>query len=191
MSAVLTKYAGVKEIKRHANKLKKGYSMNSANDLEHIANLAYWLYIIADDIRMSLYICDILREQVFDGNYNKWTWLAGTYQLAAYLNDKVENEDEKAFFIKKLNLPLSFLKGERLDLYLVTIGRRANDKELYLDRIADAKKSGDKDLEINWRKVQIFSLIFIKMIGESRYYEQQQLEEMINANIAEIRAYQL
>lgn len=181
---ILNTYSKSKQIKHCVNKLKNGVNLNSPRDLECICSLSYWLYIIEDDIDLALKVNEIVRDEIFDGNYNKWTWLEGIYQLSAYLS----TGNEYDFFIKKLKSPSEILDDEKKrNLYHKTVERRLNDKNLNFQEIQTAIEKKDIDSEINWRKGQLLKLIFIAVYGNSQVYSFEELKKMIYENINTIK----
>jgi hypothetical protein len=150
ITCILENYPKSKQIKQHANSLKNGFSLNSSKDLENICLLSYWLYILENNMELSLKVCKIVQEETFDGNYNKWTWLEGIYQLCAYLT----KENERNFYIKKLKSPVEILnEDKKISLYKKTVERRLNDTSLYFKEIQTAIEKKDVGSEMNWRQL--------------------------------------
>jgi hypothetical protein len=184
MVEILRDYPSNKRIKHCANKLKNGINPNSPKDLENISSLSYWLYILENNVDLALKVNKIVNDEIFDGNYNKWTWLESIYQLNAYLL----TGDEQDFYIKKLKSPSDILDDEKkVNLYHKTVERRLNDKNLNFKEIQTAMEKKDIDSEINWRKGQILKLIFISMYGNSQVYSFEDLKAMIDENISTIK----
>jgi hypothetical protein len=184
ITEILTIYPNNKQIKHYANGLKNGFSPNSAKDLENICSLSYWLYILEDNANFALKVSETLRDEIFDGNYNKWTWLEAVCQLSAYLTEGAEQE----FFIKKLKSPAEILNDEKkINLYQRTVERRLNDTNLNFKEIQTAVEKKDINSEMNWRKGQVLKLVFIKMYGGSKAYSNDELQNMIDENIKIIK----
>jgi len=188
MNNLMTEIAGIypnnKRIKHYANRLKNGFTLNSAKDLENICFLSYWIYILEDNANLALKVNETLQNEIFDGNYNKWTWLEAVLQLSAYLTEG----EEQAFFIRKLKSPAEILNDEKkINLYLRTVERRLNDTNLNFKEIQTAVEKKDIDSEMNWRKGQILKLVFIKMYGGSKTYSDDELQKMIDENIKIIK----
>jgi hypothetical protein len=184
MMDILKKYPKNKQVKHCANKLQNGVNLNASKDLEYICSLSYWLYVIEDDVDLALKVNEIVRNEVFDGNYQKWTWLEAIYQLSGYLS----KGDEYDFYVKKLKSPFEILDDEKKkSLYLKTVDRRLNDSNLNFKEIQTAVEKKDVDSEINWRKGQILKLIFIVTYGNSQVYSFEKLKMMIDENINVIK----
>ena len=184
ITEIFAVYHNNKQIKYSANRLKNGFSPNSTKDLENICSLSYWLYILEDNTNLALKVSRILRNEIFDGNYNKWTWLEAICQLSAYLTEGAEQE----LFIRKLKSPVEILNDEKkTSLYQKTVERRLNDTNLNFKEIQTAVEKKDIDSEMNWRKGQILKLVFIKMYGGSKTYSNDELQKMIDENIKIIK----
>jgi len=185
ITEILAIYPNNKQIQHYANGLKNGFSPNSAKDLEKICSLSYWVYILENNANFALKVSETLRNEIFDGNYNKWTWLEAVCQLSAYLTEGAERE----FFIRKLKSPAEILNDEKkINLYQRTVERRLNDTNLNLKEIQTAVEKKDIYSEMNWRKGQILKLVFIKMYGGSKTYSNDELQSMIDENIKIIKA---
>jgi len=184
ITEILAVYPNNKQIKHSANRLKNGFSPHSTKDLENICSLSYWLYILEDNTNLALKVSGILINEIFDGNYNKWTWLEAICQLSAYLTEGAERD----FFIRKLKSPIEILNDEKkTGLYQRTVERRLNDTNLNFKEIQTAVEKKDIDSETNWRKGQILKLVFIKMYGGSKTYSNDELQKMIEENIKIIK----
>jgi hypothetical protein len=185
ITEILETYPNSKQIKHYVNKLKNGLNLNSTKDLENLCFLSYWIYLLEGNANLALKVNEAIQEEIFDENYGKWTWLEAIHQLSAYLKKGKEHD----FFIKKLKSPIEILKDEKkINLYLRTVERRLNDKNLNNKEIQAAIEKKDIDSEMNWRKGQILKLIFIKMYGGSEVYSDDELQRIIDGNIKIIKS---
>lgn len=185
---ITEKYKDVKQITSLTSKLSKETNIYSSSSLANLTNLAYWLYIIPNDVNRALSLCDMIKEIKFDGNYNKWTWIEALSQLGAFINEELGNDTEVNFYKQKIGLPLVGLEDNKLEFHLRIINRKLNDVELYNKEIANAILNGDMEGELEYRKGQIWKYMYIYVVGRSEVYSNDELLVKINSNIDIIRA---
>ncbi|MDM1398885.1 hypothetical protein HX049_17220 [Myroides odoratimimus] len=180
-------YGNIRQIKTCINRARKGVNFNSTVSLSNLSDLAYWLYIVPNDLKMSLSVCDQIKEIAFAHNFNKWVWIENLSQLGAFINEQLDNKEEREFYVQKVKSPLLAIDEDRVEGYLRTKQRVVNGSLLYHKEISRAVKDKDIKGEIEWRKGQVEKLINIYITGGSEVFTNEELLKEITLNIDEIR----
>nr|WP_294494982.1 DUF6707 family protein [uncultured Mediterraneibacter sp.] len=110
-----------KGIQSNCRKILKKCSMKSARDTGLITELAIWLYVY-DYKREAVSVCDLLKNEKFDGNYTLWDNIDHTRCLKArILREQGDlNESKKIIeFVNQYRNPELYKNG--VDWFLKTL----------------------------------------------------------------------
>lgn len=186
LQKVVSQPLGSKKLDKLAKSTAKNFKLSTQNSLEKANNLAYWLYIY-DQKELSLAVCQLLSTVEFADNYNIWTWIETALALEARLlkENKENNLAEKC--IERIKEPVN-LGDEPVRLAKnKALARRINGELLQFNKIEQAEEENDKQLEIDYRLVQLKELILVNELGGSQVMPLTILEENIELNIKKLR----
>ncbi len=180
-----------KKLQKTALSLSKKYKPTVANELERADRLATDLFFKSYE-NEALTIIEVLEKEVFNGNYNLWTWIQSALLLKCWILERSENEVSQQTIeniIKTINSTLDFGNDEmKKKINTKVRNRRLTGSLLNYDKIEIAIAENDKKTELVWRIAQFGELLFIYFLGGSDQFSTQKALVELEENENKIKA---
>jgi hypothetical protein len=173
MRAIADEYAGDLGIERLAARVARGFANPSG--LAGVAELAADLYLRLDDPRNALAVCALITGEQFRGDLDRWTWVTRAIGLTHHLA------------LGAGDAALATGARNRLAAHPPYNQRLLDAPSLSTDKIAQAVARGDRDSERGWRSTEVVGLMVVRGTGRSRTLSDEQLDQMIDERIDELR----
>ncbi len=153
---------------------------------------SYFAYLLANNLLAEKILTSITNYQ-FDGDYDKWTWIEGAIVLLSRIYKENNNDDKAKLEIDRIFQTLEYGSDEmKKKIRKKAFKRRLEGQLLNHEKIVNARENNNLELEFLFLMSYIKELIFIKEIGESeKFNDQQELEEMIEKNICRAKEISL
>ena len=144
-----------KGVQSNCKKILKKCNMKSVKDVGLVTELAIWLYIYGYN-QEAISVCDLFKNEQFNGNYTLWSSIDSTYCLKARILREQGCLDEYKSIIEFVNQYRNPELYENLvDWFMVTIDNNIQS------HLKDHSQSGVK----RWRLIKFEKAISYKEAG--------------------------
>jgi hypothetical protein len=163
------------------------FSSQSPDSLASYAFLAYDLYVYGNTPLVKA-IVDLLDNQDFDGNHDKWTFVRHGMTLKSWIANEEGCHDEVAAIKSKI---LAALEKGKNDLVIQTnknvFKRKINGDMLDYASVDSAASAGDTKMEEQARRNLLYDLLLIFAVGGSEKFPAGKAEVQIRDNIRRLK----
>jgi hypothetical protein len=149
---------------------------------ESMNDLLFSFYIL-NEREAILQFQDYFLDYKIISNKNIWTWVESSLILLSRVNRDLLKSEESLKILEKVKTAFNIGNEMVVQVNSRARQRRLNGDDLLYDKIEEAIKSENIELEYDYRMVQLKKLFFISELGYSEIMYKSKVENEIKENM--------
>ena len=160
---------------------------NSPSYLEGLTWCSYLAYVV-NDMTTAKDILASFELLIFDGNYDKWSWIEKCLVLLSRIYRENDQIEKSKSCTDKILATLDFGNEEMKNrIKKKAFYRRLNGELLSLEKIEKAKAENRMESASSFLLSNLAEYIFIREMNNEEKYANEELEDSIKKIIADIK----